>query len=183
MVKHYEAKHFFMAIGICVLIVTPVLLVFMPAFIANSIYLTPGTWIVIVPAKSYIIYAVGSFVIGASSLLLYFGKLRKTVVIIGIILFISGIILLLLGARPHIAIGDKGIAYNNSLSAHINQYSWQDVEEINYYDIDRSEGFDQYEIFFTDGNKVLLSENGFLMRYHKALFDKFSEENITIHWK
>jgi len=183
MLKNYEARHFFMAIGIGILLISPILLVFIPTFIGNSIYHTPGTWIVMVPKLSYILYGSGCALLVIAFFLMYFADLKKYSIILGIILIIGGVILLIHGTRPFTAISDDGIKMRADTGKEISSYTWQDIEYINYYDVIRSEGFDQFEFHFNDGTRLLLTENGYLMPYHKALMAKIRDEQLAVNWK
>ncbi|MFS0671936.1 hypothetical protein [Ornithinibacillus sp. 179-J 7C1 HS] len=183
MVLNYEKRHFFMAIGIGIFLVSPILLIFIPAFIANSIYLEPGTWIVIVPKASYFLYGIGCLLLGIACLIIYFGDVKRLFVFIGVVLSIVGVFFLLLGAKPFIAISNDGLTYRIEASNNIHQYKWNEIETVNYYDVDRSEGFDTYEVIFPDGSSIQITENGYVMQYRNALMEQFQENNISFNWK
>lgn len=183
MVPNYEKRHFFMAIGIGVFMVSPLLLLFIPAFIANSIYFDPGTWIVIVPTLSYYLYGAGAFLIGVASLIIYFGNVNKLSVMIGIFLSIVGIFLFLFAAKPFTSIAADGISIREDLSNEFSHYDWSDIETVLYYEVPRSEGFNTYEFHFYDGRTLQLSKNGYMDPYHRALLEQFQEHHITFKRK
>jgi hypothetical protein len=182
MVPNYEKRHFFMAIGIGILLISPILLLLIPSFIVNSLYLEPGTWVVIAPSNSYWLYGIGCFLLCLACFIIYLANVRKISIFIGMILIIVGVIFLLLGAKPFIAVSDEGISIRKDTNEVI-FYSWTEIDHINYYDIPRSEGFDTYEFHFQDGNSIQLAENGLLSSYRLHFFNIFQEENLTLHWK
>ncbi|WP_047986157.1 hypothetical protein [Ornithinibacillus californiensis] len=182
MVPNYEKRHFFMAIGIGILFISPILLLLIPSFIVNSLYLEPGTWVVIAPSTSYWLYGIGCLLLSIACFIMYLFNVRKLPVFIGIILIIVGAFFLLIGTKPFIAVSDQGISIRESTSE-INFYAWNEIDHINYYDIPRSEGFDTYEFHFQDGNSIQLAENGLLSSYRLHFFNIFQEENLTLHWK
>jgi hypothetical protein len=61
--KYYETRHLFMAIGICTLIFSPILLVFVPQDVSNSVHFTENLWYVFTPGVNYVGYAIGCFLL------------------------------------------------------------------------------------------------------------------------
>lgn len=183
MVPNYEKRHFFMAIGIGIFMVSPLLLLFIPAFIANSIYFASGTWIVIVPILSYYLYGAGAFLLGGACLIIYFSNVKKLSVMIGIFLSIISIFLFLLAAKPFTSIATDGISIREDLSNEISNYEWTDIETVLYYEVPHSEGLNTYKFHFYDGRTLQLSKNGYIAPYHRALLDQFQEHNITFKRK
>jgi hypothetical protein len=183
MVRNYERRHYFMAIGIAILFISPLLLIIMPSFVVNSLYHEPGTWVVVVPSNSYILYGAGFFLLVVAALTVYFFNVRKIAVLISIGFVMISSLLFYYGTKPFRAISDQGISYREEMTGEINTYTWEDINYIYYYDVDWSEGFDQYEFFFEDGKHIQVTQNGSVMPYSIAISNKLKEAKIDIHWK
>ncbi|WP_210597339.1 hypothetical protein [Bacillus suaedae] len=159
---------------------SPVLLLLIPSFVANTIHHTSGSWHVIIPKEGYITYGVAFIFLCLAPFIVFIYDMKKKSIIIALILvFFSGVFFYL-ASFHFISIGGKSIMYREGYFKEEYHYSWDDVKKAEYYEVPRSDGFSTYNIFFEDGNTVSLKENGIVRNYRRAIYAKLSERNIAV---
>ncbi|MUK88021.1 hypothetical protein GMD78_06360 [Ornithinibacillus sp. L9] len=161
MYKGYEAKHMFMAAAIGILFLSPILLLLIPSFVANSIHHT-DSWFVIVPGKSYAVYALGFLFLFLAALIPFLLDVRKKSILISVIFFLLSSTSFVIASQAYTSLSDQSISYNYLLSNEPYTYSWDEIDQIVYYEIPREEGFSIYEFHFYDGNRIEITENGII---------------------
>ncbi|WP_047982495.1 hypothetical protein [Ornithinibacillus contaminans] len=182
MSTNYEARHFFMATAIGILFLSPILLLIIPSFIANSMYLTTGTWIVFVPSTGYLIYAIGCAVLVLAALIPFLFKIRKMTIGIGILCVFLSCIIFLLATKPHTELSDNGISYRTSPFEVTNTYAWTEIERVDFFEAIPGEKA-YFDFHFHDGSQFTLIENAYVSNFHGPIFDAIQSSGIPVIFK
>lgn len=169
MFKNYEARHIFMAIAIVILVVSPVLLLLAPAFVANTLYHTAEDWHIFVPGVAYLFYGIGFLFLVLSPAIIFILNIGKKSLIFGLFFLLLSGISFYIASGPHTSLTNNSISYQLLFSTEKHSYSWDEVEKAIYYEIPSDEGFSKYEFFFSDGTSMELSENGYIAELREQI--------------
>lgn len=152
----FERRIIFLAIGICIIVMTPFLIIFLPKYIAQYLYLynDNNTLHLLLPDGTLILYIIG-FILFASTLILF--GLRKWMYV-QIITLVLSIAFFILSTMPYISIGPDGISYRKPLTFEKHQYHWEEMVEVIRYDGFFGDGFNGYGITFQNGETLKISE-------------------------
>lgn len=174
------SRHIFMILAIAILLLSPVFVLLGPLFIANTLYHTSGNWYVFVSGASYIVYSVGCLLLFFSALILCLLDSSKPAIYMGIVSLILGGFSFVIAAQNYTNLADESISYRDIFSKEQHTYSWDEIERVVYKRIPRSKGFPKYEFHFTDGNKVILAENGIVERFRETIESRLGQEGIEV---
>lgn len=177
--KNYETRHIFMTLGILTLIFAPIFLLFVPHTVSNIVHYTKGMWDVFVPGVNFLVYAIGFFLLFLSSMILFLLDIRKASISISVIFLCLSFAFFFFAAQSHISLGDHRISFSPIFSMKNYEYSWEEVEKIIRKDPE-NRGYYDYEFVFNDGNKMVLSYNGYVREILSRLSDKTKEMNIIV---
>ena len=160
MEKVYETRHVFLAISIVVLLISPILLLIIPANVADTLYFSPDNWGVIVPGKGYVLYIVAFLFVLLASAILFVLDIKKTSIIISTFFLLASGVSFYFASTTYIALSDDSISYRTLFSKELHIYHWDEIEKVFYYDRLPGDGSANFEFFFIDGNSLTLTENG-----------------------
>ncbi|WP_342601867.1 hypothetical protein [Peribacillus sp. FSL E2-0159] len=82
-------------------------------------------------------------------------------------------------SQSYKSLSKDSISYSTLLSLKEYTYSWEDAENINYYEGNDDE-FSEYVFFFNDGNSLSLSENGYIKKLKFMIIIKAEDLNIKM---
>ncbi|WP_207198823.1 hypothetical protein [Peribacillus sp. TH14] len=82
-------------------------------------------------------------------------------------------------SQSYKSLSEDSISYSTLLSLKEYTYSWEDVEKINYYEGNDDE-FSEYVFFFSGGNNLNLSENGYIKKIKFMIIIKAEDLNIKM---
>lgn len=176
--KDYEARHLFLALGIVILMVSPIFLLLFPAFIANTLYNTPEDWHIYVPGVAYVFYSIGFLFLVIAPAIIFILDIRKKSIIFGMTFLLLGGVFFYIASGPYKSLTSNSISYRVLFSTEKHTYSWEEVEKVVYYEIPSEEGFSKYEFFFSDGTSMELNENGHIRLLRENIRSKIPVETI-----
>ncbi|SET16915.1 hypothetical protein SAMN05216389_106142 [Oceanobacillus limi] len=177
---HYETRHLFMAVAIAILFLSPVLLLLLPSFVANSLHNTDGSWFVFVPGGSYAVYGVGALFLIFAALLPFLLRIKKSSLLLAFICAILSVICFHIASQAYTSISDQSISYRYLFTSEEHQYSWDEIDRVVYNRIPKEEGFSDYEFYFSDGAKLQLKENGQLAELKSTIYKRLRKEEIRV---
>lgn len=178
-VQYYEKRHIFMALAICLLIASPALLIILPQLIASTVHHTYGLWHVFVPLENYYVYAVSLLFLFSGLVILFIFDIRKWPIILSITCVLISIFAMYIGSQSYKSFSIEGIAYGELFSKTDKKYSWEELDQVIYYE-NTNERLSEYEFIFTDGNQFKVPDNEYFGDIKKWLYYKLEEIDITI---
>jgi len=178
MMKNYEMKHIFMAIAICIAVLSPVLILVLPTFVANTLYHTPESWHMVVAGKTYGVYAVGFLFLVLSPLALFLLAGRKFSVLISIAFLLFSGLTFYIASLNYTSLETNSISYREMFKTEKNTYAWSDIDQVFYHEVDENEGYSKFEFHFMDGNELTLPERNRGLR--DSIINRLKAEDITI---
>lgn len=177
--KYYETRHIFMAIGICILIFSPILLVFVPQDVSNSVHFTENLWYVFTPGVNYVGYAIGCFLLFISSMLLFILDIKKISIILSLISASLAIVCFFVVSQSYESLSDDSLSYSPLFSQKDYTYYWNQVKSVMLIEYDR-EGYSEYKFVFTDGNSMQLRNDNYFKVIQPELNYKLKQMNLGI---
>lgn len=169
-----------MVIAIGILLLSPIFIMVLPLFVANTLYFTAGNWYVLVSGAIYIVYSIGFLFLILSAMILSLLDSSKVSIYISIACLILSGFFFLIASKNYISLGDDSISYREMFSKENHSYSWDEIERVVYYEVPRGGGFPQYEFYFDDGEKFVLAENGIVERLRIVIYNRLSQVDIEI---
>ncbi|GEN84435.1 hypothetical protein SLU01_27470 [Sporosarcina luteola] len=180
MYKNYEARHIFMAIAIGILVISPFLLLPLPTFIATNMHGTEG-WVVFVPGKAYLLYALGFLFLFVSSLVLFILNLSKVAKISSVIAVLISVAFFMSAVQKYTVLADDSITFRESIWTDRHTYAWNEVDNVKFNLA--AKGFPVYEFQFKDGAEMTLPENGHIRIMRTVIERKLKEYDVEISKK
>ncbi|WP_062351918.1 hypothetical protein [Bacillus kwashiorkori] len=173
--RNYEPKHVFLALAICVLLSTPILLIIIPSTVANIIYTNEHVWHIFLPGDSYLVYGIGCLLIIIALFIIAIADIKKSSIITGIIGLVFAFTSFYFAAQAYKIFSDEGITYRTLFPYEQNSYKWNEVETITHYR-DMSGDESKYEFIFHDGIKLEIPEN----EYFRLIRNKVSNRMYSM---
>lgn len=182
MIKDYEMKHIFMAIAICILVVSPIFIFLLPTFVANTLYHTPDNWYVFVSGKSYGVYSIGFLFLTLSPLALFLlaDRNRKYSILTSIAFLLLSGLSFYVASLNYTSLATDSISYREMFTTENHSYSWSEIDQVIFHRAQEDEGFSEYEFRFNDGNELTLVENGTVRGLRDSIVNRLNAEDITI---
>jgi hypothetical protein len=178
--KSYESRHIFMVIAIGILLLSPIFVLILPLFVANTLYFTPGNWYVMVSGTVYIVYSIGFLFIFLSAMILALLDSSKVSIFISIACLVLSGFSFMVASQDYTSLGDDSISYRGIFSKEENTYSWNEIERVVYNEVPRGVGVSDYEFYFKDGKKFVLAESGIVEGLRNNISIRLSFEDIEI---
>jgi hypothetical protein len=144
-----------MAIGICILIFSPILLVFVPQSVSNAVHYTENLWYVFTPEMNFVVYAIGFLLLFISTMLLFLLDIKKISIILSLISASFAIVCFFVASQSYESLTDDFISYSPLFSSKDYTYPWNQVKSVTLNEYKR-EGYSEYKFVFTDGNSMNL---------------------------
>ncbi|MBK5446902.1 hypothetical protein JFU13_28825 [Peribacillus sp. TH24] len=114
----------------------------------------------------------------SSSCSLFLDIKKVSIILCGFLMLLS-ISSFYVASQSYKSLSEDSISYSTLSSLKEYTYSWEDVENINYYEGNDDE-FSEYVFFFNDGNSLSLSENGYIKKLKFMIIIKAEDLNIKM---
>ncbi|MBB4826635.1 small-conductance mechanosensitive channel [Sporosarcina luteola] len=183
MLNQNEPRHVMMAISIGVLLLTPVFLLAVPMFIAKSLHELPTSWVVLAPAKGFLFYGIGLLFLFIAFFILFLLRLNKTAKWISAFSFLLCTLFIAEGTQRYIGVASDYLSFKRGLFASEQRYPWSEVELVTYREFPEEGGFSKFDFHFTDGEIMILPENGQVRYLHNSIRKKLTKEDIDFQRK
>ncbi|WP_339252429.1 hypothetical protein NSQ43_01410 [Sporosarcina sp. FSL W8-0480] len=170
-----RARHIFMVISIVILIMSPLLLLPLPTFIASSMHGLLA-WVVFVPGKAYLLYGFGFLFLFGSAFILFLLDLSKIAKISSIAALLISIAFYASAPQNYALFADDSIAFRESIWKDRQSYTWDELEIVNF-DLSVID-FPKYEFRFKDGKEIALPENSHIRVFRSAIEGKLKEHRV-----
>lgn len=174
--EKYETKHIFMAIGICFIVVSPIMIIFIPLMLAEFFHYTPKVWHVFVPMENYLVCAIGLMFFIVAFMLLFLLEIHKKSIILCLVCLGLGIASIYIASQSYQRLADDHLSYQEIFTTQRHDYPWEEVKEVTQI-IERG-GNSKYTFVFHDGNDLTIDENGHFIEIKGKLLNKLQDTGI-----
>ncbi|MFD2045524.1 hypothetical protein ACFSTA_17710 [Ornithinibacillus salinisoli] len=178
--KRYETRHIYLALGVCIPIFAPILLLFVPQTVAQILYYSKDTWYVFTPGENFTAFAIGFLLIFLATILLFILDIKKISIFLSISCVILSILCFIIASFSYKSLSDEELSYRSMFSMNHYTYTWEEVESIEYGKIDEK-GNLGCTIIFTDGNSMTLKIDGYFKAIQYKFKNKLKEINKSIY--
>ena len=180
MIRDYEPRHIVLAIAICILVLSPIVLLILPTAVIGALYHSPSQLVVYVTSASYLVYGAGLLFFTLSIFVIFLLWGRKSIIFVSLICLILSGYSFYIAAQHYISIGTDGLDYQLLFSSEEHSYGWDEIEKAVYYQDEYEEVASTYEFTFHDGESVTLPENDYLEEYKHIITNLLKSEDIEI---
>ncbi|MCG7344881.1 hypothetical protein MHZ92_12105 [Sporosarcina sp. ACRSL] len=183
MLDKNEPRHIFMAFSFGIIVISPVFLVLLPSFIANNLYQVTNTWVVVVPAKVYVLYGLGMLFLFMATFFLWIMSVNKTSKWLAAICVLLSISLMADGSARYIGVSTDGISFKRGVAETGQHYAWSNIQHVVYRENPQGGGFPKFDFYFKDGDMVTLPENRNVRVFHNMIRKTLQNEEIEVKRK
>ncbi|MFF2755570.1 hypothetical protein ACFVR1_17775 [Psychrobacillus sp. NPDC058041] len=161
--RNYDRRHIFMAIGACIALFSPIFLIIIPLAVVNTLYYKREIWITYVPGENYVAFGVGVFFLVLACGLLWLYDVRKWTVSVGILCFILCGLTFYIASLSYVTLSDDEIAYRTLFSNENQVYDWKELDKLLYYEkLPEDKETSYYEFLFKDGEMLTMKQNSYV---------------------
>ncbi|WNS75771.1 hypothetical protein RRV45_01600 [Bacillus sp. DTU_2020_1000418_1_SI_GHA_SEK_038] len=178
MEKNYRSKHVFLAIGICIAVSAPFLLIFAPQTVADIIH-KKGIAQVFVPSENYTVYGVGLLLLVIAAILISILDIRRLSIILSIACLCLSVIPFWAASQSFKLVSEDGLSYRTLFSKQELSYTWSEVERVIYYKGKQGD-YPEYEFFFKDGNQLKFKANAYFHTVVPLVTERLKEVSVRI---
>ncbi|MBP3041500.1 hypothetical protein J9303_18825 [Bacillaceae bacterium Marseille-Q3522] len=177
--NNYQTRHIFLAFSICVAILSPICLLFVPQLVAEIVHYSSDMWHVFVPSENFIVYGAGFLLIFLAVLLPFLFNIKKISFILSIVCLLLSVIPFYVASQSYKSISEDSISFSSLFSNKAYSYDWNQIKAIIYYESDDSD-YSEYEFLFHDGNSMTIQENQYFNDIRLRFDHKLNEQEIKL---
>ncbi|MCU9614664.1 hypothetical protein OEV98_14060 [Caldibacillus lycopersici] len=183
MIREYDARHIFLTIGIICLLISPILLIFLPTSLANIFYQTDTVWLVFIPDGNYYVYGFGCVLIAFAFIVIAIINKKMWSISISILSFLCGVFVLYLASHAYETIGNDGISMREAFSMKEYHYGWEDIAQAKRHIGYNDDNYYGFEIIFNDGNKMMIDDDNQYSRIRGVFTNKLEYYDIEVEFQ
>ncbi|MEC1177473.1 hypothetical protein P9B03_03170 [Metasolibacillus meyeri] len=181
MANNMSYRYAFFVIGLSLLIVSPLVVFFIPRMIPMTFYFVKYTWFYYVPFEAYVVFAIGIIILVICCALLFFGKMRRWTIISSGILSIVALVVFYGSTRCYITMDDNGFTYRGLFEQQKQYAGWENVTQIERVEVAAGEpGNATYHISFDNGDMITFKEDKFVQASRGKMRGKYSLHSIPV---
>lgn len=157
--RNYGPRHIFMAIGISLLLFSPILWIVAPILVTETIYYERDSWLTYVYPRSFQLYALAIAFLVIAPVLLWLADVKKWVMgVAAVFILLSGVCFYGAGLG-YFQLREETVVYRLPFENERKTYAWSEVAEVTYHvRPPESEEPSWYTFTFTDGNQTEINE-------------------------
>ncbi len=172
-----------MAIGICVLFFSPIIVLIVPLALVEILYYQKEIWLTYTPKESFVVVGVAMFLIVLACALLWLLNVKKVAIGISVVCLLSSSVLFYMASFPHVTLSDEEISYRTLFSKQEQTYSWNELDQFLYYVVDKEDdGLSYYEFYFKDGEMLTISQNYYVSDIQMRLNQKVRSVGVDVDY-
>ncbi len=157
-----ENRHVFLAITICMVLLSPLVILMVPVFVAQTFFYERGYWLINAPSVNYILYAIGLALLIIACVILWLKDINKFSIVSAISLSVACFVLLFGASLSYEKITSSAVTLSGPFSSNEKIYSWEEVEKVDYF-LHKEHAEGRYFIFyFSDGATWTLEQSGYV---------------------
>ncbi|TQR20283.1 hypothetical protein [Psychrobacillus vulpis] len=183
MERRYEARHIFMAIGACIALFSPILLLIVPLLVVNTLYYKRGIWITYAPGENYMVFGISVFFLVLACAMLWYFDVQKWAIGISLGCVIVSCIVFYIASLSYVTLSDEEISYRTLLSNEKRTYAWEELEQLVYYvKLPEDDEMSHYEFYFKDGEMLTIRQNSLVTEIQGSLNSKVRGMGIPLKY-
>lgn len=157
--RNYGPRHIFMAIGISLLLFSPILWIIAPILVTETIYYERDSWLTYVYPRSFQLYAVAIALLVITPVLLWLADVKKWVIGVAAFLMVLSGLCFYGAGLGYFQLREETVAYRLPFESELKIYEWSEVAEVTYHiRPEESQETSWYTFTFTDGNQTEINE-------------------------
>jgi len=163
MYNRSEPRHLFMVLGICLFLFSPLLVIFLPLIVGETVYFNRDNWIIYLPKINFVLVGLSTLLLIIAFVIPWLKGIHK-ISIISAILFTVGSGVVFYGAsKSFVTLSNDQMTFRQPFGQEKQIYTWEQIEHVKYFDNeDNIEVPQSFMIYFEDGEKLELVQGGML---------------------
>lgn len=158
-----EGKHIFMALGICLLLFSPLIILFEPLIVADTLYDERGVWLIQVPWPNFVLCGLAVLLLMVAFGALWLMNMNRLAIVLAVICTIGSGIFLYGASLSYISLSGETVSLRHIFSQEKQIYAWENTVRIQYFDDLENDNVRRFYVFyFRDGEELRLMQNGLL---------------------
>ncbi len=158
-----EPKHLFMVLGISLFLFSPILVIFSPLIIGETIYFDRNNWIIYLPKINFILNGLSILLMVIALVVLWLKGLQKSSIAIALLFAVGSIVVFYGASMSFVTLSNDEVTFRQPFAQEKQIYSWEEIDNVTYFDNqDNLEAPQYFMIFFQDRKELKLVQNGIL---------------------
>lgn len=156
-----EPRHVFMIFGICLLVFSPLLILFMPMLIGETVYYDRYNWMIHLPKINFIVFGLSILLLIFACFTLWLMDIRRRSIFIAVIFSIGFGVLAYGSSLSFVTLSDDSVTYRETFSHDKKEQLWGTIKQIEYYDdLENEDKMPFYLFYFQNGKELKVVQNG-----------------------
>lgn len=178
-----EGRHVFMALSICLILFSPLVIFFEPIIVSETLYYKMGVWFILTPKVNFILCALAVLLLVIALTVIWLTNMKRISILIAIVCTVCSGALLYGASLSYISLSGESINFRQAFSQIDHNYLWTDVESIKYFDDTKNtDAVPFYEFSFHDGEDLTIIQNGRVTEEIRTRIDRKIRE-LTISFQ
>jgi hypothetical protein len=162
-----------MVLAISLIVFSPLLILFAPLVIGETVYFDRLNWVVYLPKINFVLVGISMLLLLAGFVVLWIKNINRMTIATALLLTVASGIVFYGASLSYTTLTDETITHRKPFEKEKQQYSWEDLESVQYYDNeDNLELSPYYSIYFQDGKELKLVQGGILDIHTKIRIDQ-----------
>lgn len=177
-----EPKHLFMVLGVCLFLFSPILIVFSPLIIGETIYFDRNNWVIYLPKINFILNGLSILLLIIAFVVLWLKGIRKIPIVLSILFAIASGIVFYGASLSFVTLSNEQITFREPFEQEKQMYAWTEIEHVTYFDNQDNLEVPQYFMIYFKDRNLKLVQGGILdvntkikidtkIRSHKISFE------------
>lgn len=158
-----EPKHLFMVLGISLFLFSPILVIFSPLIIGETVYFDRNNWIIYLPKINFILNGLSILLLVIAFVVLWLKGIKKVPIVLSILFAIASGLVFYGASLSFVTLSNEQITFRQPFAQEKQVHSWEEIEQVTYFDNqDNLEAPQYFMIYFQDSEELKLVQNGIL---------------------
>lgn len=157
-----EPKHLFMVLGISLFLFSPILVIFSPLIIGETIYFDRNNWIIYLPKINFILNGLSIFLLVIAFVVLWLKGIRKIPIVLSILFAIGSGIVFYGASLSFVTLSNEQITFREPFEQEKQMYAWTEIERVTYFDNQDNLEAPQYFMIYFQNRELKLVQGGIL---------------------
>lgn len=175
-----EGRHVFMVLSICLFLFSPLVILFEPIVVSETLYYKMGVWIIVTPKINFVLCGLAVLLLIIALTVIWLTNIKKISIIVAIFCTICSSVLIYGASLSYVSLSGESLNFRQAFSKNEQKYLWTDVESIKYFDnLENTDNVPFYVFSFHDDKELTIVQNGRLTEEIRTRIDhKIREFNI-----
>jgi len=151
-----------MVLGVCLFLFSPILVVFSPLIISETIYFDRNNWVIYLPKINFILNGLSILLLVIAFVVLWLKGIRKVPIVISILFAIASGVVFYGASLSFVTLSNEQLTFRQPFEQDKQVYSWEEIEKVKYFDNQDNLEVPQYFLIYFQDRELKLVQGGIL---------------------